>query len=420
MKTVMSAGPVGRRQPPIARERRGAMLVFIAISMVTLLGFLAMTLDVGAGNRQRRIAQTAADAGAIGGGTEIFRTQYDSVVASATNEAIRNGFIAGEITVNYPPATGPYAGNNQYVEVLINRTIPTIFGSIFSVASMNVAARGVAGVGSYSLNCVYSLDPSGPGAIEVNNGGVLETNCGVSINSTDGNALDVNSAGILDATGSSIAITGGWTGNKTPTPAPATGTAASPDPLDYLQQPTVGACDFTGLVTVSGTQTLNPGVYCGGIKITAGSNTANLNPGTYILKGGLEVGTSGRIFGDEVTFFNTFDGTYPFKPFNFSTGCKATLSAPTSGPLSGVLMYQDSLAPANAINTFACSSDSGPELTGILYFPTQTILFSGSNSDTEIVGGVVANKVEIGMGAKVQITNVTTPNTALKRLSLVE
>ena len=419
MKTAMIGGS-RRRQPSITRERRGAMLVFIAISMVTLLGFLAMTLDVGAGNRQRRIAQTAADAGAIGGGTEIFRTQYDSVITSATNEAIRNGFLVGEITVNYPPSVDAdvYAGNTQYVEVLINRTIPTIFGSIFSVASMNVAARAVAGVGSYSLNCIYSLDPSGPGALVVENGGELNTNCGVAVNSTDGNAVDVNSSGILDATGSGIAISGGWTGNKTPSPTPSTGTAASPDPLAYLQQPTVGSCDFTGLVTVSGNQTLNPGVYCGGIKITTASSTANLNPGTYILKGGLEVGASGQVFGAGVTLFNTFDGTYPFKPFNFGTGCKAQLSAPTSGPLSGVLMYQDSLAPADVVNTFACASDTPPELTGILYFPTQTIFFNGSNAGTEIVGGVVAKNVIIS--GKIEITNLTDPSTALKRLSLVQ
>ena len=57
----------------LVRERHGAMLVFVAVAGVVLMGFLAMTLDIGAGARQRRIAQTAADAGAIGGGQEILR-----------------------------------------------------------------------------------------------------------------------------------------------------------------------------------------------------------------------------------------------------------------------------------------------------------------------------------------------------------
>ena len=166
----------------ITRERRGAMLVFVAVAMVTLLGFLAMTLDIGAGNRQRRIAQTAADAGALGGGTEIYRRMSgtplsdDSVFASAINEAVRNGFPSDDVTVNYPPASGPHTGDNAYVEVIINRTIPTIFGSIFNFASLNAGARAVAGVGSYALNCLVSLDPSGPRAIEVENGGEMDTN----------------------------------------------------------------------------------------------------------------------------------------------------------------------------------------------------------------------------------------------------
>jgi hypothetical protein len=398
------------------------MLVFIAVAMVTLLGFLAMTLDVGAGHRMRRMAQTAADAGAWGGGTEIYRRMgSDTVIASARNEAIRNGFPADDVTVNYPPATGAFAGNNQYVEVIINRTIPTIFGSIFNISSLNTAARAVAGVGSHSLTCLYSLDPSGAGAINVQNGGELDTNCGVSINSTSPSALDVNNSGTLDASGNPIGIAGGWSGNKTPSPAPGTGASPVMDPFNYLTPPTVGACTQTGLLTLTKDTTLTPGVYCGGIRVK--SKTATFSapggvPGMYILKGGLVVETSGIVTGSEITFYNTFDGTYPYGKFDFGTGCKATLSAPTSGPYKNILMYQDPAAPADVQNVFACSSDTPPELTGSLYFPTQEFLFNGSNSGTTIQGTVVAKKVTVK--AKVTIINETSSNTAIHRLSLVE
>jgi hypothetical protein len=395
------------------------MLVFVAVAMVTLLGFLAMTLDVGAGNRQRRIAQTAADAGALGGGTEIYRRMYDSVVASAINEAVRNGFPADDVTVNYPPATGPHAGNNQYVEVIINRTIPTIFGSIFNFASLQAGARGVAGVGSYGLNCLVSLDPSSPSAIEVKNGGELDTNCGVAINSTNPKALDVNNSGLLDANGTSIAISGGWTGNKTPDPTPTTGTASIQDPLSYLQMPPLAdsACSHTGLLTITKDTVLNPGVYCGGIKIQ--TKSATLNPGTYFMAGGgLEVQTSGIIIGYGVTLVNSTRTGYAFGPFDFGTGCKATLRAPTSGYWAGILMYQDPAAPGTPINTFACSSDESPELGGALYFPNSTIFFDGSNTMTEITGSVIAKNVIVS--GKVAITNDTSSSTAVHRLSLVE
>ena len=298
-----SANAVGGSRRPVAGDRRGAMLVFVSVAMVTLLGFLAMTLDVGAGNRQRRIAQTAADAGAIGGGREIHRLQFDSVTASALNEAVRNGFAAADVTVNYPPATGPYAGNTLYVEVLINKTIPTIFGNLLNVGNLNIATRAVAGVGSYSLTCLYSLDPDDARALEVANGGELNTNCGVAVNSTHPNAVDVNSSGELTTEESSIAIAGGWTGNKTPIPAPSTGTAAVTNPLASLSMPTVGTCTHTGLLTITKDTTLSPGVYCGGIFVD--NKVATLTAGTYIMAGGGFRVRGGYVYGYGVTIINT-------------------------------------------------------------------------------------------------------------------
>ena len=404
----------------IARNRSGAMLVFIAIAMVTLLGFLAMTLDVGAGGRERRIAQTAADAGAMGGAMEIYRKNFGLVSGGALQESVRNGFLATETTVNYPPATGPHAGDNAYVEVLIDRTIPTIFGSLFNVASMDIHTRAVAGVGSYALNCIFSLDPSGPKAIEVANGGELDTNCGISINSTNPNALDVNSSGQIDTSGGGIAISGGWSGNKTPAPVPTTGSAPVTNPLATLAMPAVGSCTHTGPLLINKDTVLTPGVFCGGINISSRQTT--LQPGTYFLAGGgLTVQTSGLIVGPGVTLINTIDplGTYAFGAFNFGTGCKATLSAPTAaGPLKGILMFQDPAAPANVVNTFACSSDNPPELTGTLYFPTQQITFNGSNSGTQIVGSVVAKNVLIS--GKVDVINQASSNSAIQRPALVE
>jgi hypothetical protein len=332
--------PIGRtaRRSSVARDRNGAMLVFIAVSMVALLGFLSLALDVGAGNRERRIAQTAADAGAIAGANEIYRLVYDSVVTSARNEAVRNGYAAANVAVNYPPATGPHAGNNQYVEVIITKNIPTIFGSFFNISSLNVASRAVAGVSSFAENCLVSLDSAGANAVEIGTGGaggsgqLTTTGCGVAVNSTSPDAIVMNQGGTFDTGDAFISIAGDWSGHKSPTPAPSTGTAQVPNPLSYLQMPTVGACTHTGLLTVSKDTILDPGVYCGGLSIT--TKTATLNPGTYIMNGGgLTVATSGVILGTGVTLVNTMDATHAYGAFNFGTGCKATLSAPTTGLL---------------------------------------------------------------------------------------
>ena len=407
----------------IAGERKGAMLVFIAVAGIVLMGFLAMTLDIGAGSRERRIAQTAADAAAIGGGQEIMRNRPLLVNGSALSEAAANGFVTGggtTVTVNNGPSSGPYSGNLNYVEVIIAKPIATIFGSIFGVNSLGIQARAVAGVSSYGLNCVFSLDPTASGGIEIENGANLNTNCGVVINSDNNSALDLNSSGDLNASPSPVTIRGGYSagGGASVTPTPQTGGAGVLNPLASVTMPTVGACDYTGLFVVTGTMTLNPGVYCGGINVSNGSATANLNPGTYIMAGGgLTVETSGVINGTGVTLINT-TGSYAFKPFYFGLGCKAKLSAPTSGNFKGILMFQDPSAPSTPNNIFACAATSNPELTGALYFPNSTFEFGGSDANTQVMGSVIANKVLIG--GKIEIINDTTSGNVLKRLSLVQ
>jgi hypothetical protein len=395
------------------------MLVFVAIAMVTLMGFLALTIDVGSGGRNRRIAQTAADAGALGGAAEIEKKNWGLISGAALAEAVRNGFASAEVTVNYPPATGPHAGNNAFVEVLVDRTIPTIFGSIFNVASMNIHARAVAGVGSLATNCLYSLDPTGPQALEVANGGELNTNCGITINSTDPNALDTNSSGTIDTSGGGVAISGNWTGNKTPVPAPSTGTAPAVNPLANLVIPTAGACTHMGKLMITKDTALTPGVYCGGLDVS--SKTVNLAAGTYFFAGGgVHIANGGVLIGSGVTLINTIDGagTYTFAPIDFGNGCKTQLSAPTSGDLKGMLMIGDPAAPANVENFFACSSDTPPELTGTLYFLNQKITFNGSNTTTQISGSVIAKNVEVS--GKLEITNPSGINTSFLTKALVE
>src|SRR6266550_3363490 len=170
------------------RNEKGAMLVFVAIVMVGVMGVLALALTVGAANRQRRIAQTAADAGAIAGSQQIYRSKDNAaVIAASQNAVIANGFAASDATINYPPATGPHSGNDDYVEVIVNKTIPTIFGSgsILRTDSVGVRARGVAGLGSISRACMIALGTVG---IDIDVPGDVAANCAVLANAS----IDVN------------------------------------------------------------------------------------------------------------------------------------------------------------------------------------------------------------------------------------
>ena len=399
---------------PGMRNRRGAMLAFAAVSMVGLMGMLAITLDVGAGNRQRRVAQTAADAGAIGGGTQIYRGMDDAAIeAAALNSAMRNGFAAGDISVFHPPATGPHAGDIDYVEVLVTKNIPTIFGTIFNMDSLDVQARGVAGLGSLSTYCIYSLATTGAG---IDIPGDLTTNCGVVSNSSGDPAIYVKKgieAPLVAAVGT---VDGGPSGST------FTGIAPVPDPFASLQIPAETTCDYTNLA-VNSDSTLNPGEYCGGITIEKNIR-ATLNPGTYVLRGGGLTG--GEIVGYGVTIINANgpgNDVSAFRPITFGNSCLHLLTAPTSGPYKGIVIFVDPAGPSsgpNSINTF-CGMGGDPDILGIIYMPNQTFDLGNSNGKLTVTGLIIAKNITgQNGGGKFWVNLDTSGNSAPKRLSLVE
>jgi hypothetical protein len=411
------------------RRRKGAMLAFVGVSMVALLGAVALVLDAGLGSRQRRIAQTSADAGALAAAHEIARSRQDLVDTAARAETARNGFISSEVTVHYPPASGLFAGNPNFAEVLIQRNVQTLLGGLFDRSSWDVRARAVAGVSTTSLNCIYSLDPSGV-SLQLNSGASITANCGINANGT----LDLDPGADLTASSISTGVA-----NTHPSadisPAPGTGAPASPNPLAHLDTvitnyvtarvPALGTCTQSTQLVVSGDMTIGPGTYCGGIRVSSGSFTLTMTPGTYIMAGGgLRVETSGRIAGTGVTIINTngpVNNPATYAPFYFGNGSKCNITAPTSGQFEGLLLVQDPTAGVSGttyVNTFACADDT--PLGGSIYLPTQTAYFQGSNNFTQINGAVIASNVEVASGTSLVMNMPVNSNSVVKRVSLVE
>jgi hypothetical protein len=149
-----------------------------------------------------------------------------------------------------------------------------------------------------------------------------------------------------------------------------------------VQAPTVGSCAHTNLSlsnpgTSSNYYQLYPGTYCGGITISNGYT--NFNAGTYILAGGGLTTQGGPLMtGTGITFYNT-TGTGGYKPINLTGGSTSNFSAPTSGPLTGILFFQDRSIPSSAAGS-TVSGSATSTFDGALYFPTTTLSYSGSSS----------------------------------------
>jgi hypothetical protein len=406
------------------RERRGAILLLIAVSMVALMSLLVLAADGGLLQRQRRIAQMAADAASQAGAIEIFRTRPESTIVTARGEATRNGFTTGvggiNVVVTYPNTIGTHTGPN-FVHVLVQDTVRTFFGSIIGRSKIVVNARSVGGVTGTTQSCIVSLDPDDPHALIVESGGHVSTqNCNVQVNSNSSTALCVTASegGYLDAGTGTISVTGGYDSGcrGTVSPTAVTGQTPAADPLASLAvlnvSDTSGAClgGSYGVYTITTDETINPGIYCGGIKAGKSTSIARLNPGLYVLKGGgLSVSGGGTIIGTGVNIVNinapaANGGAGKFDVIDFGSDAVINLTAKTTGNLAGLVFYSPlGQGVAGHVIQNQITSAANATITGSLYFPDQQVRL-GSGGTLTIAGGVVAGVVLFRSDSRVNVT----------------
>jgi Flp pilus assembly protein TadG len=375
-----------RQLKQLRREDKGQALVLTAVALVVLMLMAGLGVDVGYLRYEKQQMQKAADAGAIAGASALL--YGGAVTAAARTDVAANGFTNGvnaiAVAVNNPPASGPHTGDSNYVEVIVSQPRPAFFMKVGGVASVPVRSRAVASAVANASGCIYCLDPSDPGTFVVKGTASITSACGIRINSNSPSAFQKTGSGDITVAQGSFGVVGGSSivGSGTISPAP---TAIPPfsDPLSDLPAPTPEACTpQSGNISGSGTTNLTEGTFCGGIKIS-GSGPVNFGPGTYILLGGgFTVTGSSVLTGTGVTFYNTGNATYRYAPVSIAGSAGTILSAPTSGPLAGILFFQDpsvgTCCGPTTVNSF--DGSSGAIYQGALYFPTSPLSYTGSTS----------------------------------------
>ncbi len=283
-------------EAPYARGREtGQTLVLFVLALGVLLGFVAMTVDVGLILHERRSQQNAADAAALAAVAELPESQ-SLAIAAANKWAQNNGY--GPSSGATVTVTTPYQGNPGAVEVTIEEDAQFIFALALGLTSVNVHARAVAEVEPPRDFAIFanaggceadSLNIQGSTS---NINGEIHTNSELKINSdlfVDGAVTYVCD----EAVSGTNTFTGGiYQEDEISWPALATYT--------YSDFP----CTFTEtgnkmlLGNASGsqyflnddinTETLKPGVYCaeGDIDVVASTLTGNV---TFVAKGKIAI-----------------------------------------------------------------------------------------------------------------------------------
>src|SRR6185369_7999281 len=96
----------------------------------------------------------------------------------------------------------------------------------------------------------------------------------------------------------------------------------------------------------------------------------NLNPGTYYVRGNVNLGSQTSLSGTGVTIY--LENGY----INMQGGATVNLTAPTSGYYQGILVYQ---ARGNT-NGSTLVGGSGQLMNGVLYFPSSNLTYTGGTS----------------------------------------
>jgi Putative Flp pilus-assembly TadE/G-like len=408
----------------IFKNEEGQALVFAAMCLSTLMGAMALAVDVGYLHYRQSQLQTAADSAAIAAGLEIGNCSNSvctSMKTAASKALIEDGLTTTTITpaanqcsvststsvamtINVAPCvlgTGdPNNGNTHMAEVVLTEPQKTFFGALLGIPTVNLAARAEAGdsyinTANTGGNCIY-------------------TN-GLAFNSSDGKFV-LNSCSIYDngnlqtdnddsVTASTFLYYGTWSPNNCNSSCswtlgnsetqPTHTTTAQSNPLASLTAPSQPSTTYNGTTAFnSGTNNLSPGYYASGFNINGG--VVNLSPGLYYFNGSVNVDsgttlecTACAVGGQGVTlYFN--NGT-----LQMNSNSTVQLTAPTTGFTTNSDVANMALWYASG-NGSGLTIDTGSSsyFNGIIYLPTQTLTLN-SGSGVTINNGATATALDV-------------------------
>ena len=405
-----------------SKHEKGQALILIVLAIFGLVGLTGLTIDGGNAYSDRRHAQNAADAAVLAAALTKVRGgdwQTAGFDRAADNNYDNNG-TTNIVQVVSPPVTGTYAGNPDYIQVLITSYVDTYFAGVVGINQMTnkvqaVSKTKLSDIGPlFDGEAMVALSPDDEHALNTcGNPNVDVQNSGIFVNSSHDCAMYANGNVSFEVDTAYSVVNSSdpecENGNPSVT-GPVVGGAEQIDypPDIFIAAPTI-QCTGTGsydsatntfqpgnynsiTINPNGDYTFAPGNYCinGDVKfnnqgnITANYVSMRMDSGDFQINGGTDFTADNFIFyatgtadgihfngGGTITTTNT---TYYLESggVEFNGNVQNTLSAPSSGPNANMLIY------------LPYGNTSGIDITG--------------NSDSTIQGTIlgVSSHVRVG------------------------
>ncbi|MEX0645500.1 MAG: hypothetical protein WD076_09325 [Parvularculaceae bacterium] len=383
------------------------MAVAIAVMLPLVLLAVGSAIDFQRLGQQRAQLQEFSDTLALRGAKEFMIANSSAAQIESVVRSVADGSLPEELRL------APF-----HTEIRIDESEPSVtitltqparpalllarfgnFGDEVSVSSTAVARGGM------NL-CVVALHDAASGAISTYDRASLEAPpCAIISNSKSSSGIIAERYSHIKA--KLICSAGGAAGpGSNYSPSPTTDCPAYEDPLSMREPPPVGPCDFTSFQLTQRRRrdddddeppgpptpaTLSPGVYCGGIRI--GYNVeAEFSPGVYVIKDGpLSIGKASTLNGQSVAFYLVGD----LAVFTFDREAKIAMAAPTSGPLAGIMFFEDRNAPLDRVHSIL--SDDAHEFLGTFYLPRGVLRVQTQQpvADASAYTAIIARRLEL-------------------------
>lgn len=381
------------------RDESGNYVIAVALLMPVLIGTAGLGTEVTWWLYKHKSMQSAADSGAVSAATAgtNLTEQADSVTASY---GYTNGTNNVTVTVNQPPTSGNYTSTPQAVEVIVSQSEPRLLSALFGSGPVVITARAVA-VPNAGTGCVLGLDPTASSTVAISGSNNINlTNCNLYSDSNAAPSLNVGGSATVSANQVDAVGTISGASNITATNGIRTGVRPVSDPYANVVLTDPSYCDFNNKIQVKGTTSLNPGVYCGDIAVDAGA-TLTLNPGTYYFSGAnLTVAGNATVTGSGVTLVFTGSGNN-WGSATIGSNANVTLTAPSSGPTQGIVMYGDRNMPVGT--AFSLEGGGTQNFGGAIDLPKAALKFSGGNGTSTSCTQIIADTITFTGSSNLQV-----------------
>jgi hypothetical protein len=466
----------------LASDTSGVTAIVTGIALTVILGFAGLAIDVAAWLNAARGMQAAADQAvySAAGAAGINTCPNANATTQARAIAAAKGYIDGQNDTTVNISCG---FDNTAFNVTISQIQPLWFSALFLGAAPTATRSAMAQIaGQKSDLCILALDGTNPSeahigsdsnAMYVTGSSNIDIGCGVAVDSSNLSSLGVGSnASSLKATniylvGDAQAGSNGFTPNLTATGCSTCDPVVPPNTIQKHQRPvfdpyasrTVPAHNCPSSPTaVSIGSTLSPsmgngsgttsslGIFCGGLHIptVSGVNTVTVNCGTYVVAGGtLDIDQNVKVLQSTacstgVTFIltNSRPGATDYANISYqgNNSGKLILTAPNTGPYSGLVFFQDRNAPNPSLgsnNNTTCGSGAAQNkitgqgqvaITGAVYLPAQVLCFGGgsrtdpANRCTQVIAYNINFNGNSGINSQCDGVGITAMSVSVPRL----